>query len=112
MYPVGMQFVFPSGYNPTSQVGGNWKIIAQDIILPLGNSAPVTLSKAGGFVLESKDASKNLYVTAGNGTLTYWTGSTFGSGENLYYCAGISATANLASAATTKLISIWERLED
>lgn len=109
VYPKEIEFVFPSGFNPGEKIGGDWTCVAQDIVMPLGNSAPVSLSKAGGFVLESKDASKNMYITAGNGTLSYWTGSTFGSGENLYYGGGISATANLASATKTKPVSIWKR---
>lgn len=102
--------MFPSGFNPGEKIGGDWTCVAQDIVMPLGNSAPVSLSKAGGFVLETSNGSKNLYVLAGsNGNLTYWSGSSF-SNENMYYGGGISATANLASATKTKLVSIWKRI--
>lgn len=107
-----MQFVFPSGFDPITNIGGNWSLIAEDVSLPIGEKIDVK----GNIQLGSGNTTgaSTLYSTGGSGVL----------GElKMYNANGFSSAAagvnyygglyiNLNDASNTKTVSIWKRDAD
>ena len=113
VYPKEIEFVFPSGFHPGEKIGGDWTCVAQDIVMPMGNSMPVKTNSSD--VVTGKQSRVNLRYTSGDTVSTSHYLMSYDGG--LYNArtapseavAGVYFSNLVAEATRTKLVSIWKR---
>lgn len=116
LYPKGMTYVFPSKFDPVTQLGGGWTQVADNVNLPIGDTADTLVEPNGSMIFESLNKSgQHQYLVVGSsvnngyGSLGY-----YGTGEasnNLKYYSGLKVTADLSTASNTQTVSIWKRTD-
>lgn len=117
VYPKETEFVFPSGFHPGEKIGGDWTCVAEDIVMPLGNSAPVsnnggiTFTDSYGVTLYLRTPSSTIGKQATGNAALYNSATNTGAAQNsdLKYKNGLQV--NLSQTANAKLVSIWKRVE-
>lgn len=60
--------MFPSGFHPGEKIGGDWTCVAQDIVMPMGNSMPVKTSSSD--AVTGSQNRVNLRYTSGGSVAT------------------------------------------
>lgn len=113
--------MFPSGFHPGEKIGGDWTCVAQDIVMPLGNSAPVSTSTTLNTLksttpLEFRMADgKDTHLPSGGNIIganyNHMQVQQANAGNNKGAIYPVNLWADLSSATKTKLVSIWKRVE-
>lgn len=113
VYPKEIEFVFPSGFHPGEKIGGDWTCVAEDVVLPMGNSMPVKTSSSDA-VTGSQNRVNLRYTSGGSVATSHYLMSYDGGLYNARTApseavAGIYFSNLVAEATRTKLVSIWKR---
>ena len=123
IYPIGSLFFCKTGTgSPASKYGGNWQCLAENVVLPLGSSAPATVSSDGSvftFTIGgtggawSNVVSRSSLSSAGYGNLGVYAHKSINNYDNAYYAQGLKATTNLAGSTNAiSGVDVWQRIEE
>lgn len=110
-HPVGSLYFCSHGSNsPSSVFGGTWEKIADNVVLPLGSTAPAVAS-ASSLILtcpQGDVAVCTSQTTRGYGNIRGYYNGTFGDGGELFYRDGINVDLSQSTNAING-IDVWTR---
>lgn len=113
LYPTGMQYIFPHGFNPIEKIGGNWNVLAENQRLSTGLSADSNNFLDGSYIIVVNDNGNKMPLACGSGinpNAWVYTANASVSGSNLRFSnAGIGVTTTLEETAYV-VVDIWERV--
>ena len=102
-HPIGSYHICVTGSeNPASKFGGKWTQVKSNVILPLGNTAPVGVTGSTTFTLSNN---------VSDGTAVSWTGQVASGREVLVRVSGKSSYsyADLSKSNNALSVDIWRR---
>lgn len=112
MYPVGSYFMTTHGAtNPGKVLGGQWDIVAENVVMPLGSEAPVLTGETDNVwsytpVLKMKgtyyavsSTNRNLTAQGSSGAVLSGSSTDYGSGGSPLAPANLYAKLNQSSNA-------------
>ena len=109
IYPIGSLFICKTGTgSPASKYGGDWTCVAQDIVMPLGSTAPVNVGSDNWLAWS---AEKIPLETSSNLSL-YNNGAVISSISNNTNAVPVNLKADLAGASNSiSGVDVWLRIE-
>ena len=118
IYPIGSLFFCKTGTgSPASKYGGEWQCLAENVVLPLGNSAPLINSGShANFKLYNYDGS---YLTSwkplgtgGYGEMVYFPNASTPSGDASTVWEKVKVADLSQSTNAIPGVDIWQRIEE
>lgn len=118
IYPVGSLFICKTGTgSPASKYGGNWQCLAENVVLPLGSSAPLidtntyVTAKLYGYNNDPITSWKPI-GTGGNNEVVYFPSGTTPSGTAYTLFEKVKVADLSQSSNALSGVDIWQRIEE
>ena len=118
IYPVGSLFICKTGTgSPASKYGGNWQCLAENVVLPLGNTAPLyktntyEVLRVYGYNGEQLTAWKPI-GTGVDYEAVYWPNGGTPSGAAQVITTDVKAVNLAGSSNAISGVDVWQRIEE
>ncbi len=113
LYPIGSTYICTTEISPASMFGGDWTCIAENVNLPLGDSAPVIYNPIDAETYLMSPSTGERYSGDAGTVGTSKTGifqNRFGSYAGIQYNPNGSLITDLTDTAAISGVYVWERI--